>query len=91
MRGRAFCDLVQEGTSFETFPCVERDRFVCRRGEEFEWLEEWRGWGRWVEQAFGILGGRVLLVAGPRRCESESREGQNRERGTVETAEKKKD
>ena len=42
-----------------------------------------------MEQAFGIWGGRVLLVAGPERCESESREGQNRERGTVETAEKK--
>ena len=47
--------------------------------------------GRKVEQAFGIWGGRVLLVVGPGRCESESREGQNRERGTAESAEKKRE
>ena len=32
-----------------------------------------------------------MLVVGPGRCESESREGQKRERGTVETAEEKRD
>ena len=52
---------------------------------------EWRGWGRRVEQAFGTCGEDGCCWRRSHESARGSREGQKRERGTVETAEKKKD
>ena len=89
------CDPVKQGKNCERearneqADCAKEEEVLLER--EMGKVREWRGWGKRVEQAFAIWGGRVLLVAGPWRCEIESREGHKRERGTVETAEKKRD
>ena len=95
-RTRCLCDPVKQGTNCER-EARNEEADLCGRGEfgllerEAGKVREWRGWGRRVVHAFGIWEGRAVLVVGPGRCESETREGQNRERGTVETAEKKRD